>query len=276
MFSISCSSIGLALLIFIVVMCAISEAAQYRAKFVIFTLFCAFAASWSIPIMLFRPGDWRNALLPAWQLQKFAKLLGFNFIIRGHENIVKDTGAIVVINHQSAMDLIVLAELWPTLERCTVVSKKIILYLGTFGLASWLWGTIFIDRGNVQDAQQRINSTAEIINKRKAKLLLFPEGTRHSSNTLKPFKKGAFHVAIASQTPIQPVVVSKYYFMDHKLLKFNHGTSFITILPPIPTIGMTKDDLPNLLDKTYQLMNEEFQRTSQEVLSKYGNNTKCE
>lgn len=62
MFSISCSSIGLALLIFLVVMCAISEAAQYRAKFVIFTLFCAFAASWSIPIMLFRPGDWRNAL----------------------------------------------------------------------------------------------------------------------------------------------------------------------------------------------------------------------
>lgn len=65
--------------------------------------------------------------------------------------------------------ILVLAELWPTLERCTVVSKKIILYLGTFGLASWLWGTIFIDRGNVQDAQQKINSTAEIINKRKVK-----------------------------------------------------------------------------------------------------------
>lgn len=31
--------------------------------------------------------------------------MGFNFIIRGHENIVKDTGAIVIINHQSAVDL---------------------------------------------------------------------------------------------------------------------------------------------------------------------------
>jgi lysophosphatidate acyltransferase len=52
---------------------------------------------------------------------------------------------------------------------------------------------------------------------------MFPEGTRNGSATLLPFKKGAFHVAIASQTPIQPVVVSRYNFLDESKKLFNSG-----------------------------------------------------
>lgn len=52
---------------------------------------------------------------------------------------------------------------------------------------------------------------------------MFPEGTRHLGDELLPFKKGAFHVAIASQTPVQPVVVSKYHFLDSEKHIFNTG-----------------------------------------------------
>lgn len=52
---------------------------------------------------------------------------------------------------------------------------------------------------------------------------MFPEGTRHGGQELLPFKKGAFHVAIASQTPIQPVVVSQYTFLEAKNHVFNSG-----------------------------------------------------
>ena len=52
---------------------------------------------------------------------------------------------------------------------------------------------------------------------------MFPEGTRNGSATLLPFKKGAFHVAIASQTPIQPIVVSRYHFLDDRKKVFNSG-----------------------------------------------------
>lgn len=38
-----------------------------------------------------------------------------------------------------------------------------------FGLATWLWGTIFIDRVNKKEAQQQVNKTAEIINRRKVR-----------------------------------------------------------------------------------------------------------
>lgn len=63
----------------------------------------------------------------------------------------------------------------------------------------------------------------------QARLCMFPEGTRNGSATLLPFKKGAFHVAIASQTPIQPIVVSRYNFLDDHQKLFNSGmyTNFV-------------------------------------------------
>lgn len=57
----------------------------------------------------------------------------------------------------------------------------------------------------------------------QARVLMFPEGTRHGGDELLPFKKGAFHLAIASKCPIQPVVVSNYYFLDDKTHKFDEG-----------------------------------------------------
>lgn len=52
---------------------------------------------------------------------------------------------------------------------------------------------------------------------------MFPEGTRHGGSELLSFKKGAFHVAIACQCPIQPVVVSRYNFLDHEKRVFDSG-----------------------------------------------------
>lgn len=161
-----------------------------------------------------------------------------------------------------------MAELWPVIDSCTVVSKSEILYFtGIFGLASLLWGTIFINRNKKNESVNALNTTGKIINKRKAKLLMFPEGTRHSDNTLRPFKKGAFNVAISSQAPIQPIVVSKYYYIDHDKKIFNSGKSYITILPAISTEGMTKNDLDTLMKKSYDVMNREFQSSTNEILA---------
>lgn len=62
---------------------------------------------------------------------------------------------------------------------------------------------------------------------------MFPEGTRHGGKDLLPFKKGAFHVAIASQTLIQPVVVSRYSFLDSTNHTFNSGTMFSRLGSPL-------------------------------------------
>lgn len=246
----------------------ISNVFRYYFKFTIFIIASLAAATTFIPLMLLRPRSYKNALLPAWCERQFSKLLGIKFEMKGHENIVQDSGSVVLINHQSALDILVLAEIWPVMKRCTVISKKEVFYLWPFGLACWLWGTIFIDRLNVEKAQNTINSTGDIIRKNKARLCMFPEGTRNGSANLLPFKKGAFHVAIASQTPVQPIVVSRYHFLDDRKKIFNPGYSIINILPPIPTAGLTKHDLEMLMEKTYSVMSEAYVRTTEVALAR--------
>lgn len=60
---------------------------------------------------------------------------------------------------------------------------------------------------------------------------IFPEGTRNKKrDSLLPFKRGAFRVAITCKVPIIPVVFSPYYFINdekkvigrgNKTIKFN-------------------------------------------------------
>lgn len=61
------------------------------------------------------------------------------------------------------------------------------------------------------------------------RLLIFPEGTRNEGDGFLPFKKGAFHAAISAQAPIQPVVIGKYKFLDHKKHRFDGGKQVIII-----------------------------------------------
>lgn len=96
---------------------------------------------------------------------------------------------------------------------------------------------------------------------------MFPEGTRNSKPELLPFKKGAFHIAIDSQCPIQPVVVSNYYFLDDRTKKFAPGEAIIHILPPVSTSGLTRNDLPFLVDKVRDIMSDKYKELSKEAMS---------
>lgn len=181
---------------------------------------------------------------PAFGCRWLFRALGVSYEIRGIENIRRDHGGVILMNHQSSIDLagdnrsfsgfecllriyslLVLAHLWPIIGRATVVSKKALLYAFPFGPASWLWGTIFIDRSNRSNAIDKMNQESVAITKHAAKLLLFPEGTRSQGEKLLPFKKGAFHIAVQSQSIVQPVVISKYHFLDSKNKQFGSGES---------------------------------------------------
>lgn len=272
--SVSAELLGGAVLLLVIYLFSASHVFRYYAKFLVFVILSLISATIFVPLMLWRPRDYRNALLPAWGARQISKLLGLTWELRGRENIIQDSGCVVVINHQSAIDLLVLAELWPVLQRCTVIAKREVFYLWPFGLACWLWGTIFIDRLNVERAQSTVNKTGETIRTKQAKVCMFPEGTRHGGPDLLPFKKGAFHVAIASQTAVLPVVVSRYHFLDSERHIFDKGSSIISILPPIRTEGLTRADLDSLMSKTHSVMSEAYTQLSREVLGASDNKTK--
>ncbi|XP_072398013.1 1-acyl-sn-glycerol-3-phosphate acyltransferase alpha-like [Diabrotica undecimpunctata] len=250
----------------------VSSVARYVLKFVCFGVLSMIFACAPIPLMLLNPRDSKNALIPSALLRWSRKCYGLEYKVEGLENIDKDNGSVVLINHQSAIDLIILAYLWPLMPNSTVISKKEIFYIQPFGLAAWLWGTIFIDRVKAKDAQSAVNKTGQIIKKRKARVLMFPEGTRNLGKKLLPFKKGAFHLAIASQVPIQPVAVSRYSFMGKA--RFDSGVVTIRILPTISTQGCTAEDIPKLIDQTYKTLSENVDEISTPTNTMNGTETK--
>ena len=160
------------------------------------------------------------------------------------------------------------------MDKCTVVAKRELFYAWPFGLAAWLAGLIFIDRVRGEKARDTLNQVNSKIKKQKIKLWVFPEGTRRNTGDIHSFKKGAFHMAIDEQIPILPVVFSSYCsFLNDKKKILNAGNIIVTTLPAIPTKGLSKDDLPELMEKVHKLMQETFKQTSNEILQRYASTT---
>ena len=92
----------------------------------------------------------------------------------------------------------------------------------TAGLACWMCGAEFINRRS-KTSHADINLMGARARQEGKKLMIFPEGTRNGAKGLSmlPFKKGAFHIAINGKLPIQPIVISEYYFLDWKKMIFN-------------------------------------------------------
>ena len=75
-------------------------------------------------------------------------------------------------------------------------------------------------------------------------LAIFPEGTRTITGELSPFKKGGFHMAINTQTPILPVIVKGLYTIKPKTRwTIKTGTATMIIKEPISVINKTVDEL---------------------------------
>jgi 1-acyl-sn-glycerol-3-phosphate acyltransferase len=75
-----------------------------------------------------------------------------------------------------------------------------------------------------------------------------------------PFKRGAFSVAIETQTPIVPVAVKNSdYLMGKKTGVAYPGTIEIVFLSPIETAGLTvENDMETLRDHTRALVANEL------------------
>lgn len=160
--------------------------------------------------------------------------------------------------------------IWHVMNKCTVVAKRELFYAWPFGLAAWLAGLTFIDRVRGEKARSTLNAVNSRVKLDNIKLWVFPEGTRRNTGELHAFKKGAFHMAIDEQIPILPVVFSSYCsFLNDKMKILNAGNIIITALPPISTANLTKDDLPELMERVHRQMALTLKQTSAEVLSRY-------
>lgn len=195
-----------------------------------------------------------------WSTARFYYNL-FSFFMRTKINVDKPElleklPAILISNHQSELDIYMLGRIFP--KKCVVTAKKQLKYIPFLGWFMSASGTFFLDRSNRQSAIDTLNNALNNLKMNKGGLFMFPEGTRSYSNEPKllPFKKGAFHLAVQAQIPIIPLVVSNTSnIYSIKNFRFESGQINIRVLDPIPTEGLTAEDVPELTQRVYDQMN---------------------
>uniref|UniRef100_A0A1A9X580 1-acyl-sn-glycerol-3-phosphate acyltransferase n=1 Tax=Glossina brevipalpis TaxID=37001 RepID=A0A1A9X580_9MUSC len=262
--------VGLLIILMLPFLYETSHIFRYYFKFLIYYGIVSFNSIILIPAFLFRPCDVRNLLWASTFCHRISTLIGLRWELRGKEHLEKDQACIIVANHQSSLDILGMFDMWHIMNKCTVVAKRELFYAWPFGLAAWLAGLVFIDRVRGEKARATLNEVNHKIKNQKIKLWVFPEGTRRNTGELHPFKKGAFHMAIDEQIPILPVVFSSYCtFLNDKKKILNAGNIIVTALPPIPTEGLTKDDLDELMERVHWIMSDTFKQSSTEILQRY-------
>jgi 1-acyl-sn-glycerol-3-phosphate acyltransferase len=152
--------------------------------------------------------------------------------VEGLENVRAQPVAIFMANHQSLLDIAALGSVMP--DNARFIAKRSLQWIPFFGwalLASR--GCVFIDRGNRPKAIQTLEKAA-LRMKRGASIIVFPEGTRTEPGKLGEFKKGPFHLALASGMPVVPVAISGTgELMPKSSLRIHSGQARIRFGSPI-------------------------------------------
>jgi 1-acyl-sn-glycerol-3-phosphate acyltransferase len=176
-------------------------------------------------------------------------VLGWTVEVEHAERLVAHRPAVLVGNHQSNLDAVVWAAFYP--DATVVIGKKQIGLIPIFGWLFRATGNILIDREDAAKARTSIAEAARKIRQENLRVWMAPEGHRNQRPEMLPFKKGAFHLAIAAQVPIVPFVVGPLGpVLDAKRLLVRPGCIKVKVLEPVPTAGLTEADLPALLART--------------------------
>ena len=131
-------------------------------------------------------------------------------IVEGEEYLSKARPCVIIGNHQSELDVLLLARIFP--PWCSVTAKSSLKRAPFLGWFMALSGTVFIDRANSKEARVAFEGAAREMNEKRQSVFIFPEGTRSYAKEpmLGAFKKGAFHLAVRAGVDIVPVVCACY------------------------------------------------------------------
>ena len=202
-----------------------------RSSMAIGSIVPAFALG-TVPALLNRNRrDMVNLAITTWG-ELGTALAGLRLDVRGEEHLWSHRPAVFIFNHQSAIDVLLLCRL---LRRDFVgVAKRETRANPLFGPAFAFAGTVFVDRSDRRRAIEALEPAVEAL-RQGTSLVIAPEGTRSPTPRLGPFKKGAFHMAMAARVPIVPIVFRNALdaLPKHGLV-IRPATVEVVVHPPIP------------------------------------------
>ena len=151
--------------------------------------------------------------------------------VSGRENISADTSYVFVANHQGAFDIFAIYGYLNHDFRWMM--KKGLRGFPVIGAACAAAGHIFVDNSS-PGAIRHTMEKAERVLSHGTSLVIFPEGARTFTGKMRPFKKGAFQLAMEFALPVVPVTIDgSFEVMPRTTVVPSPGTIRLIIHKPV-------------------------------------------
>ncbi|MBU7600644.1 1-acyl-sn-glycerol-3-phosphate acyltransferase [Streptomyces sp. P38-E01] len=141
----------------------------------------------------------RYALVRLWS-RTLLRALGVRLRVRGHRG---SGPALVVANHISWLDVVVLAAVSPG----RMLAKAEVGRYPVIGALARAAGTVFIERQRLKELPAAVDRVARALWE-GATVVAFPQGTTWCGQRQGPFRAAVFDAAVRTAVPVRPVALS--------------------------------------------------------------------
>ncbi|WP_234400022.1 lysophospholipid acyltransferase family protein [Campylobacter concisus] len=162
-----------------------------------------------------------------------------------------DEANILLINHQSMLDIIVIEELHP--KNVCWIAKAQIGKIPIIGKILSLPKMIAVERENKHSLIKLLSEAKDRVENGRV-LAIFPEGTRSQTNKLLPFKGGAKLLVEKLNLKVQPIVIVGSDAMKVKEFSFKKADIKLFCLDIVDTskenwLEATRESMQKVLDE---------------------------
>jgi len=187
-----------------------------------------------------------NFLTRTWP-ETVLTLNGVKLNVLGEENLTAQRPAVFLFNHRNNFDIFMVAAL--VKDNWTGIAKKELETNPLVGPLGKLLDAAFIDRADTAAALAALQPIEDVARKGLS-IVVAPEGTRLDTQSVGPFKKGAFRIAMATGLPVVPIVIRNADSVAGRNSTTLHpGTVDIAVLPPVSTGDWTLEDLHERIEQ---------------------------
>lgn len=183
---------------------------------------------------------------------------GARVTVEGLERIDPNASYVFTGNHLSNIDVPVMVGRLPVSVR--FLAKKELFKVPILGRAMRAIDMVVTDRGAGTGMHRVVNRQVATVVEKGLSLVIYPEGTRSRDAEMRPFKKGAFRIAIDNAMAVVPVTIagSELVWKPGSPLIMG-GRVRLVIHEPIPTEGMTTADIDGLRDRVRGVVEAQYE-----------------
>jgi 1-acyl-sn-glycerol-3-phosphate acyltransferase len=191
---------------------------------------------------------WLN---PAWPVR-----------IEGRHHMRRDEAYVMVANHLSLLDILVLFRLFTHYKWVSKIENFRVPFIG------WNMSMnryIKLRRGDRRSVVQMMKQCRKALGEGSS-IMMFPEGTRSPNGRMRSFKTGAFELALDAKRPILPIVIQGTSNALPKrgfVLRGRHPIT-VQILPELPHESFAGESPEALTDRVRQIIAAELGEEAEE------------